>query len=625
MSQQVRLEPAGPVVAGAWGTWRISYTAGPPGIAVGGGVEIAYHVALLPIFRVEGDWTPPQVDDSAAPGYTTATTTGAARVRVVVVPPEVPLPDLPAGPARTVRVLVEESPLLPGERIIVTFGDTGGGGPGTRAQHIAQRGFEFTVRVDHDGSGDWTRLEESPRLDILGGPATRLLALAPSIVPVGEEFSLAVVPLDAFGHAATGFTAPLALESSDPKAELAPGEAQVGAGLRLGTPGVQRITVTGGGFRAESNPITSTEFTVSEAELLSAGLVEAGRPPLRLYWGDIHGHSNLSDGLRSPDDYYGYARDVVRLDFAVLTDHEPGWGARADDRQQWDTARRKAVEYYEPGRFVTFSAYEWTSGRYGHKCVYYLTDDQPLFTAWDPASDTPARLYAALRGRAAMVITHHPAGGPVGADLAAIDPAWEPLVEIYSCHGCSETPGVGRPLWRRPDGGFYVQQALDRGYRFGVIAGSDTHTSDPGNPLPAHPLFPHPHRVGLMAVYATALTREALWEALWARRVYGTTGERILLDFRVNGHGMGEEVVLSAPPVLRAQVAGTAPLVRVELIRNGEVVLAQQANGPDLTFTWQDDDVYSGYYYLRVTQADGEMAWSSPIWVARGEGAGGRA
>jgi hypothetical protein len=488
---------------------------------------------------------------------------------------------------------------LPGESIIVTLGDTSGGGPGTRAQQIAQNGCEFTVSVDYDGSGQWARLEDSPRLDILGGPAVRLHAVAPSIIQVGEELFLVVAPLDAFGHLATGFAGPVTLASGDRMADLPVSEGIARRRLRLSAPGMQRVAVAAGDLRAESNPI----------------LVQPDPPSFNLYWGDIHGHSTLSDGLRSPDDYYGYARQVARLDFAALTDHERAWGAKGPDPRQWDEMRRKAVEYYEPGRFVTFSAYEWTSGRYGHKCVYYLTDDQPLFTAWDPASDTPARLYAALRGRPAMVITHHPAGGPAAADLAAIDPAWEPLVEIYSCHGCSETPGVGRPLWRRPDGGFYVQEALDRGYRFGIIAGSDTHTSDPGNPLPAHPLFPHPHRVGLMAVYATALRREALWEALWARRVYGTTGERILLDFRINGHGMGEEVVLSAPPVLRAQVAGTAPLARVELIRNGDVVLAQQANGPDLTFTWQDDDVSLGYYYLRVTQADGEMAWSSPIWL----------
>jgi hypothetical protein len=177
---------------------------------------------------------------------------------------------------------------------------------------------------------------------------------------------------------------------------------------------------------------------------------------------------------------------------------------------------------------------------------------------------------------------------------------------------------VGRTLWRFiGQRGFHVQDALDQGYRFGIIAGSDTHTSDPGNPLVHHPLSPHPHRVGIMGIYATELTREALWEAMWARRVYGTTGERILVDFRLNGHLMGEEVVVASPPRLEVQVAGTAPLSRVELIRSGLVVLTRESDDLDLTLAWQEDGVHVGYYYVRVTQKDGEMAWSSPIWTRR--------
>jgi len=608
--EQARLEPAGPVVAGTWGTWRIIYTSGPAGILPGGGVEVAYHTTLLPLFNLRGDWTTPQTDDPTAAGYTTARTTGVAEVELVVVPMPMIAPDAPRGSPRAVQALIRKAPLRPGESIIITFGDTSSGGPGTCAQHIAQTEFEFTAFVDKRGRNRWERLEDSPRLDILGGPVVGLRAVAPSTVRAGEEFSLAVIPLDAFGHPATGFDAPVALASSN-EAESVGSEAisptaegYIREGLHLSITGVQRITVKGGGFQADSNPI----------------LVEAGSQPFNLYWGDIHGHSTVSDGLRSPDDYYRYARDVSRMDFAALSDHEPGWCRSGRGPEMWDLVRRKAVEYHEPGRFVTFSGYEWTSGRYGHKCIYYLTDDQPVFAVCHPDCDTPAKLYAALEGRRAMVITHHTAGGPAPADLSLIDPAWEPLVEIYSCHGCSDAEGVGRRLWRFSEGrGFYVQDALNQGYHFGIIGGSDTHTSDPGNPLVDHPLSPHPYRVGIMAVYASELTREALWEAMWARRVYGTTGERILVDFRVDGHIMGEEVRLSSPPLLEVLVAGTAPLARVEVIRNGEVILTQQTDARDLSFAWQEEEMHSGYYYLRVTQSDEEMAWSSPIWVAAAE------
>ena len=611
MDEKIRIDPNTPVIAGTWGTWRIVYTVGVRGIAVAGGLEVTYHRNLLPLFWIEGDWTTPQCENPTAPGYATVKTTGKAKAVLAIVP-QPKFPDLPQTPSRCIQVTIEETHLLPGEELIIIFGDTSGGGQGMCAQHISQLGMEFSVLVDHDGNGHWTLLPDSPRLDILGGPATRLRAYTPSIVQPGEEFSLSIRPLDEYGHLATGFDSTFEITSNHPTSGLSTVTKQDIHNLHFETAGVHRFNILSGALQTESNPV----------------LVNSKKPALKLFWGDVHGHSNLSDGLRSPDDYYQYARDISRLDFAVLTDHEPGFGPRGrelvadgqDPVNLWGISHMKAMAYHEPGRFVTFSGYEWTSGRYGHKCVYYLTDDQPVFSAWDPESDTPEKLYKVLRGRSAMVVTHHPAGGPAPAELSLIDPAREPLVEIYSCHGCSDAPGIGRPLWRLTEGrGFYVQEALNQGYHFGIIAGSDTHTSDPGNPLVKHPLFPHPHRVGIMAVYAKELTRQAIWEALWARRVYATTGERILLDFKIDGHSMGEDLTLRKPPLVHMTVAGTAPLAQVELIRNGQVIMSRLKPGLDLELDWQEDQVHVGYYYLRVTQEDGEMAWSSPIWVKFGE------
>ena len=73
-------------------------------------------------------------------------------------------------------------------------------------------------------------------------------------------------------------------------------------------PGVFRVRARGpGGLEAESNPL----------------FVDETAP--HLVWADLHGHSNLSDGTGTPDDYYRYARDVAGLDVAALTDHDH-WG-----------------------------------------------------------------------------------------------------------------------------------------------------------------------------------------------------------------------------------------------------------------------------------------------------------
>ncbi len=79
-------------------------------------------------------------------------------------------------------------------------------------------------------------------------------------------------------------------------------------------------------------------------------------------------------------------------------------------------------------------------------------------------------------------------------------------------------------------------------------------------------------RGGLTGFLAGGLTREALWEALRARRCYGTSGARIVLDVDVCGHAMGAEVTTAESPVVRCRVAGTAPLETVEIRRGLETV-----------------------------------------------------
>jgi len=73
-----------------------------------------------------------------------------------------------------------------------------------------------------------------------------------------------------------------------------------------------------------------------------------------------------------------------------------------------------------------------------------------------------------------------------------------------------------------------VQEGLARGYKLGIMASSDAHGEHPGA-----------YDLGLMAAYAEDLSRRSLWEAFRAKRVYGVTGDRITLDLRVNGQGMG--------------------------------------------------------------------------------------
>jgi hypothetical protein len=264
---------------------------------------------------------------------------------------------------------------------------------------------------------------------------------------------------------------------------------------------------------------------------------------------------------------------------------------------------QKAAQYYEPGRFVTFLAFEWGSWeRFGDKCVYYVGTEGPWFGAHQESSSTPEKLWDRLRGMQVITIPHHSKYGGK-TDWSFHDPDLQPLAEIYSTWGSSEQGGEHS-----------VQNAWGRGYKLGVIASSDTHTGTPGN-----------EDAGLAAIWAGNLTREDLFDAMRKRRCYATTGARILLDFRLNGRRMGEVVREEKPGKREIEVlaAGTVDLDRTEIVKNNEVVHTQRGFGKVLQLRWEDREhirtgEHEDFYYVRVTQMDGNRAWSSPIWIGPG-------
>jgi len=126
---------------------------------------------------------------------------------------------------------------------------------------------------------------------------------------------------------------------------------------------------------------------------------------------------------------------------------------------------------------------------------------------------------------------------------------------------------------------------------------------------------------GLVAVYAKDLTRESLWEAFFARRVYATDGPRPVLDVRLNGVLMGGELTVEVGAELELKVWTRLDglLDRVEILRGTEVVETFGGAGnrvPEFDCSYRDAASRGSVpYYARVRQAGGGTAWSSPVWV----------
>jgi hypothetical protein len=268
---------------------------------------------------------------------------------------------------------------------------------------------------------------------------------------------------------------------------------------------------------------------------------------------------------------------------------------------------QKAVGLFTvPGRFAPLYGYERSlSYPNGHRNAMFAERGVPVFPIPEAerlGQEGAVKLYEYLRANRGIAMSHTSATG-AGTDWRDNDPALEPLVEIYQGYRKNyEHEGAPRSMARapRPDG--YVWKAWEKGLLLGVQSSSDhvsTHTS-------------------YAVLYVTEISREAALEAIRSRRAYAAT-DNIVVDFRLNGRLMGESFASAETPRLWARVEGTAAIRKVEVIRNNTYIHTQPGSGPALEFSYADNQPPSGqsYYYIRVEQTDGQLAWSSPIWVRR--------
>jgi len=329
----------------------------------------------------------------------------------------------------------------------------------------------------------------------------------------------------------------------------------------------------------------------------------------QVLFGDIQQHSAHSDGVGSADEAYLRARYRYGDDFAALTDHESFLGKRIGPGE-WAYLQAVTEQHDEPGAFATIVAYEWTGKSYpgpGHKCIYLPGPGLPIISRDDVPEGRD--IVQQISAQGAFTGPHHI--GWTGADVPGHDPEGQPVWEICSCHGCYEHPD--HPLGYRGElNDQFAKPLLDAGLRFGFIANSDSHGL----------LWHHgecrkrdPFRTGLTAVICATRRREAILEAIRARHCYATSGAKILLDVHVAGFPMGSELDIDGPVEVHARALGTTDIERIELVTPDGVAASDEPKSPSASFVGEVD---ATYVYCRVTQADGEMAWSSPIFFNRG-------
>ncbi|MFW9768619.1 MAG: DUF3604 domain-containing protein [Candidatus Thorarchaeota archaeon] len=368
---------------------------------------------------------------------------------------------------------------------------------------------------------------------------------------------------------------------------------------------------------------------------------------LDIFWGDVHNHSELSDGTGSAEHGFYYGRYVACLDFISMTDHGEIMLFGVNSLNVLEQATNAA---YAPDQFVTFHGIEWTNTRTGHyTCIFSggeLLKDPLLSYLTIPTTDG---LWDALDNFTeendcrALALPHHTTQKQYLHDWTYINPRYVKIAEVTSVHGeCLYEQRhplnyVGLitppPMYQN---GTSIIDAFRMGYRMTLYAASDQHDGHPGHSLSHTPAFigiqrpwsvwhtrnEHPYPGGLTAVYASDLTRDSIFTALERQMIYATSDYgRPLLNFTINGVGVGGNSTVSVSDGLDPRVlqiilaqdgapAATRTLAatvtenwvpdwnaRVEIIKNGELLTSITVAQPVVNLTYIDSTAVTGASY----------------------------
>jgi hypothetical protein len=319
-----------------------------------------------------------------------------------------------------------------------------------------------------------------------------------------------------------------------------------------------------------------------------AGVAPTEEPVYQWYWGDMHAHSEYSDGVWLPEEVYEFARDTAQLDFFALTDHDAYPTIRTQEEYDYIVAR--ADEYDAPGNFVALYGVEWTHEA-GHLNFYM-----------SPIPQLPYDLdgcYAALADLGILGHFNH----PNEPDFGNFDD-YRYVPEADACMAMVEV----RSDWWTDEEVSYLA-LLEAGWHVAPVGCEDKHDASWG----MGPTW--------TVALASELTREGILDALWSRRVYSTADRNMQLSFKISGREMGSRLRRPAgPAVCMVRVSdpdATDFVARLDLFVDGQ--LAASAEPGATSYEWSVPvELPAGgehYCFVRVTQEGARRSWSSPIWI----------
>lgn len=502
---------------------------------------------------------------------------------------------------------------------------------GSRAQQNIQRRRPFYVSLDTTGKGNWSE-PEMFGIDVKGNTLKTIRLLTPSLTVKNKRFDIIVRFEDEFGN----------LTNNAPEntlIELTHKNLRDSLSWKLFLPETGYLTLPNLYFN-EVGVYTIQLKNLSTGECFSSAPIKCLPSDTKhIFWGLLHGESERFDSTENIENCLRHFRDENAFAFFATSSPDT---VEETSPNVWKTICQNSQEFNEEERFCTILGQQWVGEPEleGVRIFLYAKDDRPLLRRKEARTSSLKKIYKSFMPKELISIPTFTMADSCGYNFSEFDPEYERVVEIYNAWGsseCSQREKNSFPIRSSNKGGAKEYKegsclhALMQNKRFGFVAGG---LDDRGPYADLYDVDQQQYSPGLTAILADSLSRQELLAALYNRNTYATTGPRIILSYSLAQMPMGSELKTDEKPGLAVVrhisgfVAGTSEIESLEIIRNGLVVHTLHPRADQLEFTWDDleplekislKDPTKGnlftFYYIRVLQKDGHMAWGSPIWI----------
>ena len=347
----------------------------------------------------------------------------------------------------------------------------------------------------------------------------------------------------------------------------------------------------------------------------------------QLYFGQLHSHTNISDGAGTVEEAFEHAAGVDNLDFLAVTDHSNSFDSEGNSQvdlgtdltgisPEWAQGHAAAEEVTDED-FVGLYGFEmtWSDG-FGHINTFntpgFESRSNSEFGNKSGSTEGYQNYYDKLVEVGSSLSQFNHPGTTFGdfQDFAFYDPQVDQritLIEVGNGEGAIGSSGYF-PSYE------YYTRALDKGWHVAPTNNQDNHKGNWGDSNTARSV-----------VLASGLTEEGIYDAIRNYRVYATEDNDLSILYALNGNAMGSILSKQDAVEITAQISDLTDTadMKVEVIVNGGLVIGTQTlSGGSGTVTFRFDSNDYSYYYLRITQADQNIAVTAPVWTGEGVNAG---